>query len=56
LFGDLGEFGVLGLVLTVVRPADDDVVGVANVPGVPMPRPAGPGGALVGGLMSWSVQ
>jgi hypothetical protein len=43
-------------VLTVVDPADDGVVGVADVPGVGMPRPVGPGGALVGGLTSWSVQ
>jgi hypothetical protein len=43
-------------VLTVVRSADDGVVGVADVPGVGMPRPAGPGGALIGSVTSWSVR
>jgi hypothetical protein len=43
-------------VLTVVEPADDVVIGVADVPGVGMPRPAGPGGALIGSVTSWSVR
>jgi hypothetical protein len=43
-------------VLTVVERADDGVFGVADVPGVGMPRPVGPGGALVGAVTSWSVQ
>jgi len=38
--------------LTVVERADDGVIGVADVPGVGMPRPVGPGGALVGALTS----
>jgi hypothetical protein len=45
-----------GRVLTVVDSADDGVVGVADVSGVPMPRPAGPGGALVGAVPSWSAR
>ena len=43
-------------VLTVVERADDAVFGVADVPGVGMPRPVGPGGALVGAVTAWSVQ
>jgi hypothetical protein len=43
-------------VLTVVDPADDGVIGGADLPGVGMPRPVGPGGALVGAVTSWSVQ
>jgi hypothetical protein len=39
------------LLLTLVDPDDDGVVGVADVLGVGMPRPAGPGGALVGAVM-----
>jgi hypothetical protein len=42
--------------LTVVDPADEGVVGIADMPGVGMPRPAGPGGALVGAVTSWSVR
>ena len=42
--------------LTVVDSADDGVVGVADVLGVGMPRPAGPGGALVGAVTSWSAR
>ena len=45
-----------GHMLTVVDPADDGVVGVADVLGVGRPRPAGPGGALVGAVTSWSVR
>jgi len=41
--------------LTVVEPADDGVVGVADVPDVGMPRPAVPGGALIGAVTPWSV-
>ena len=41
-------------VLTVVERADDGVLGVADVPGVGMPRPVGPGGALVGAVTAWS--
>jgi len=40
--------------LTVVEPADDAVIGVADGPGVGMPRPVGPGGALVGAVTTWS--
>jgi len=43
-------------VLTVVDSAVDGVLVVADVLGVGMPRPAGPGGALVGAVTSWSVQ
>jgi hypothetical protein len=42
----------LSPVLTVVERADDGVIGVAVVPGVGMPRPVGPGGALVGAVTS----
>jgi len=42
--------------LTVVDSAVDGVLVVADVLGVGMPRPAGPGGALVGAVTSWSVQ
>jgi hypothetical protein len=42
-------------VLTVIERADDGVFGVADVSGVGMPRPAGPGGALVGAVTPWSV-
>ena len=41
-------------VLTVVDPAVDGVVGVADVLGVGMPRPVGPGGALFGAVTAWS--
>ena len=37
--------------LTVVDSAGDGAIGVADVLGVGMPRPAGPGGALVGAVM-----
>ena len=47
---------VHGWLLTVVDPADDGVVGVADMPGVRMPRPVGPGGALVGAVTWSSVQ
>ena len=43
-------------VLTVVESAVDGFFGVADVRGVRMPRPAGPGGALVGGLTSLSAR
>jgi hypothetical protein len=47
---------MVGWMLTVVEPADDGVIGVADVPGVGMPRPAGPGGALVGAVTLWSAR
>jgi len=47
--------GLARKLLTVVERADDGVIGFAEVPGVGMPRPAGPGGALVGAVTSWSA-
>ena len=46
---------ILSWLLTVVDLALDGVVGVADVLGVGMPRPACPGGALVVAVTFWSV-
>ena len=43
-------------VLSVVDTADDGVVGVADVLDVKQPRPMLWGGAVVGGLTSWSAR
>lgn len=56
LFPDDDYQEVATKVLTVVESAVDGFFGVADVRGVRMPRPAGPGGALVGGLTSWSAR
>jgi len=54
--GEPAEPAVVDRLLTVVDSAVDGVLVVADVLGVGMPRPAGPGGALVGAVTSWSVQ